>query len=58
MDFLNADLLELADEALLFDASGSPPALIARWAGGTREVILPRLYEIIEAQAKTAHPGR
>lgn len=50
--------LELADEAILFDASVSPPALIARWAGGTREVSLPGEYEVIEAQTKAAHPGR
>ena len=44
--------LPLADEALLFDAAAYPPQLIARWAGGRKEVINLRRYEAVRRQAK------
>jgi len=44
--------LPLADESLLFDAAAYPPQLIARWAGGKKEVIDVRKYEEVLRQAK------
>jgi hypothetical protein len=44
--------LPLADEALLFDAAAYPPQLIARWAGGKKDVIDVRTYEAVLRQAK------
>ena len=44
--------LPLADEALLFDAAACPPQLIARWAGGKKDVIDDRTYEAVLRQAK------
>lgn len=44
--------LPLADEALLFDAAAHPPRLIARWAGGKKEVIDQYKYEAVRHQAK------
>ena len=44
--------LPLADEALLFDAAAHPPRLIARWAGGKKEVIDQHKYEAVRHQAK------
>jgi predicted ABC-type ATPase len=44
--------LPLADEALLFNAAAYPPQLIARWAGGQKDVIDARRYEAVLRQAK------
>jgi hypothetical protein len=40
----------LADEALLFNAAGSPPKLIARWNGRTALLLEPELYDHIQNQ--------
>lgn len=45
--------LPLADEALLFNAAGSPPQLIARWKGRTELLIEPELYDHIQNQIET-----
>jgi len=42
--------LPLADEALLFNAAGSPPQLVARWAGANPVVVTPEIYECIQKQ--------
>jgi len=44
--------LPLADVALLFDAAGSPPQLIARWKDQGVHIVNPTLYEHIEKQNK------
>ena len=45
--------LPLADEALLFNAAGSPPKLIARWQGRTALLIEPEIYDRIQKQIET-----
>ena len=45
--------LPLADEALLFNAAGSPPKLIARWQGRTALRIEPIIYDRIQKQIET-----
>ncbi len=45
--------LPLADEALLFNAAGSPPELVARWKGRTALLIEPELYDHIQNQIET-----
>jgi predicted ABC-type ATPase len=47
--------LPLADEALLFNAAGSPPKLIARWQGRTALLIEPELYDRIQKQIQADH---
>jgi predicted ABC-type ATPase len=42
--------LPLADEALLFNAAGSPPQLVARWNGRTAWLIEPEIYDHIQNQ--------
>lgn len=42
--------LPLATEALLFNAAGRPPQLIARWQGRTALLIEPELYDHIQDQ--------
>ncbi|MEI7732576.1 MAG: AAA family ATPase [Verrucomicrobiota bacterium] len=42
--------LPLADEALLFNAAGIPPQLVARWKGQTALLIKPELYDHIQKQ--------
>jgi predicted ABC-type ATPase len=44
--------LPLADEALLFDASGANPNLVARFAGGEVTILHPNLYEKIRAEGE------
>jgi len=44
----------LADEALLFNAAGSPPKLIARWQGRTALRIEPEIYDRIQSQQTAA----
>jgi predicted ABC-type ATPase len=46
--------LPLADEALLFNAAGSPPKLIARWQGRTALLIDPEIYDRIQKQIETS----
>lgn len=46
--------LPLADEALLFNAAGSPPKLIARWQGRTALLIEPEIYDRIQKQIETS----
>jgi predicted ABC-type ATPase len=46
--------LPLADQALLFNAAGSPPRLIARWKGRSALLIEPKLYERIQKQIETS----
>ena len=46
--------LPLADEALLFNAAGSPPKLIARWQGRTALLIEPEIYDRIQNQIETS----
>ena len=46
--------LPLADEALLFNAAGNPPKLIARWQGRTTLLIEPEIYDRIQKQIETA----
>ena len=46
--------LPLADEALLFNAAGSPPKLIACWHGRTASIIEPDLYDRIQKQIETS----
>ncbi len=43
--------LPLADEAVLFDAAGRPPRLIARWQATSAEIIEPKTYARIQKQA-------
>ena len=45
--------LALADEALLFNAAGSPPRLIARWKNQTPLLLEPELYDQIQSQIQT-----
>ena len=45
--------LPLADEALLFNAAGSPPVLIARWQGPGALLFDKKLYDRIEKQIET-----
>jgi len=45
----------LADEALLFNAAGSPPKLIARWQGRTALLIKSEIYDRIQKQIETGH---
>lgn len=45
--------LPLADEALLFNAAGNPPKLIARWQGRTVWLVEPKIYDRIQKQIKT-----
>ena len=45
--------LPLADEALLFNAAGSPPQVIARWKGRTALLIETELYDRIQNQIET-----
>ena len=45
--------LALADEALLFNAAGSPPQLIARWKNQTPLLLEPELYDQIQSQIQT-----
>ena len=45
--------LPLADEALLFNAAGTPPQVIARWKGRTARLIEPQLYDHIQNQIET-----
>jgi predicted ABC-type ATPase len=45
--------LPLADEALLFNAAGRPPQLVARWKGRTARLIEPELYDHIQNQSET-----
>lgn len=45
--------LPLADEALLFNAAGSPPKLIARWQGLGAILIEPKIYDRIQKQIET-----
>jgi predicted ABC-type ATPase len=47
--------LPLADEALLFNAAGNPPQLIARWKGPTALLVKPKLYDHIQKQIEAAH---
>ena len=46
--------LPLADEALLFNAAGSPPKLIARWQGRTALLIEPEIYDRIQKQIEAS----
>ena len=46
--------LPLADEALLFNAAGHPPQLVARWQGGQSKLIEPKIYEFIQKQVQTS----
>jgi predicted ABC-type ATPase len=46
--------LPLADEALLFNAAGSPPKLIARWQGRTALLIEPEIYDRIQTQIEAS----
>ena len=46
--------LPLVDEALLFNAAGSPPKLIARWQGRTALLIEPEIYDRIQKQIETS----
>jgi len=48
--------LPLADEALLFDAAGYPPQLVARWRNGQLSLIEPKIYERIQKQIQS--PGQ
>lgn len=45
--------LPLADEALLFNAAGRPPQLVARWLGRTPLLIEPEIYDRIQSQIQT-----
>ena len=45
--------LPLADEALLFNAAGRPPQLVARWRGQTALLMEPELYDHIQNQIET-----
>jgi predicted ABC-type ATPase len=45
--------LPLADEALLFNAAGRPPQLVARWLGRTPLLIEPEIYDRIQTQIQT-----
>jgi len=45
--------LPLADEALLFNAAGRPPQLVARWKGQTALLMEPELYDHIQNQIET-----
>jgi predicted ABC-type ATPase len=45
--------LPLADEALLVNAAGSPPKIIARWNGRTALLVEPGLYDRIQKQIET-----
>ena len=47
--------LPLTDEALLFNAAGNPPQLIARWKGPTALLVKPKLYDHIQKQIEAAH---
>jgi predicted ABC-type ATPase len=44
--------LPLADEALLFNAAGSPPRLVARWKDRTAFLVEPKLYDQIQNQVE------
>jgi len=44
--------LPLADEALLFNAAGSPPPLIARWTNQCAKISNLKLYEHIKKQSE------
>lgn len=46
--------LPLADEALLYDAAGNPPRLVARWQLQFYEVVNSQAYERIQSQVKTS----
>jgi len=46
--------LPVADEALLFNAAGSPPKLIARWQGRAALLIEPAIYDRIQKQIETS----
>ena len=46
--------LPLADEALLFNAAGSPPKLIARWQSRTALLSEPEIYDRIQKQIETS----
>lgn len=45
--------LPLADEALLFNAAGRPPQLVARWLARTPLLIEPEIYDRIQSQIQT-----
>jgi len=44
--------LPLADEALLYNAAGNPPRLVAYWKGNSPEIIEHQIYERIQNQIK------
>lgn len=46
--------LPLADEALLFNAAGNPPQLVARWKGPAALLVKPKLYDHIQKQIEAA----
>jgi predicted ABC-type ATPase len=46
--------LPLADQALLFNAAGNPPQLIARWTGSAILLVKPDLYAQIQKQIQTS----
>jgi predicted ABC-type ATPase len=50
--------LPLADEALLFNAAGNPPRLVARWKGETSVVINSTVYEHIQKQTQNARAAQ
>ena len=45
--------LPLADQALLFNAAGRPPQLVARWKGRTALLTEPEIYDRIQKQIET-----
>ena len=44
--------LPLADEALLFDAGGRLPRLLARWREKSVVIMEPKIYERVQTQAE------
>lgn len=46
--------LPLADEALLFNAAGNPPSLVAQWKNRRLSVVQNKTYEHIQTQVQTS----
>ena len=46
--------LPLSDDTLLFEATSSPPQLVAHWTDTSLEILQPELYENIRRQADPA----